>query len=90
VTFDLSLIPQVHVSDEYNVISFSYKWTTDPLKTKNYIVKEDNTKAKVIWGSVGLFALGSGGFLAYKFLINKPSAPLGPISTDDLPDHTQP
>ena len=90
ITFDLDMIPIVHVSDEYNVISFSYKWTTDPAKIKNYVIKEDDTKTKVVWGSVGLFALGSAGFLYYKFGINHgTTAPPGPIDISDLPLHQQ-
>jgi hypothetical protein len=87
VSFDLSMLPQVHVSDEYNVISFSYKWTTDPLKIKNYVVREDDTKTKVIWGSVGAFALGSAAFLYYRFGISHQGPPPGDIPTNDLPSH---
>lgn len=88
VSFDLSMLPQVHVSDEYNVISFSYKWTTDPLKIKNYVVQDDGKKNLVIWGSVGGLALIGGGILI--FLPHKTTPPPGPLSKDDLPSHTQP
>lgn len=90
VSFDLTLLPQVHVSDEYNVISFSYKWTSNPSKIKYYLVQEEGKKNVVIWGSVGAFAVGSAAFLYLKFGPKSANQPLGPLSTDDLPDHTQP
>ena len=88
VTFDLNLLPQVHVSDEYNVISFSYKWTTDSLKTKNYVMLDDGKKNLVIWGSAG--GLVVGGALVYFLTRGGNTEPLGPLPKDDLPSHTQP
>jgi hypothetical protein len=89
ITFDLDMIPIIHVSDEYNVISFSYKWTSDPAKIKNYVIKEDGTKNKVVWGSVGLFALGSAGFLWYNFGRTKTTPPPSALDITDLPTHQQ-
>jgi hypothetical protein len=88
VSFDLSMLPQVHVSDEYNVISFSYKWTTDPLKIKNYVVQDDGKKNMVIWGSAGALVLGSA--IVYLLIPKGTTAKDGPLPTDDLPSHTQP
>jgi|GEM_PF-1639456 hypothetical protein len=89
VTFDLALLPLVHVSDEYNVISFSYKWTTDPLKTKNYVVQDEGKKSVIIWGSAG-GVLVLGGALVY--ILTRPPLPPkeGPLDITDLPNHTQP
>ncbi|MGB7566749.1 MAG: hypothetical protein WBM07_02745 [Chitinivibrionales bacterium] len=87
VTFDLSLLPQIHVSDEYNVTSFSYKWTTDPLKIKDYVVQDEGKKNLVVWGGVGALAVGGAALI---YFLNRPSTPppLGPIPIDDLPSHT--
>jgi hypothetical protein len=86
VTFDMEAIPQIHVNDEYSVISFSFKWSTDPAKVAQYIVK-DNTPKIILWSSAGVGGLGLG-TLAY-FLLRKEPGPekLGPLSKEDLPLH---
>jgi hypothetical protein len=90
VTFDLTKIPRIDVKDEYNVISFSYKWTIDPKKEKDYEIKEESSSKVVVLGSIGAGGLIAGGFVWY-FLTQKPvSGPEGPIPVDDLPDHHQP
>lgn len=58
VTFNLSAIPKIHVSDEYNVISFSFAWSTDPAKLKTLVDKSGQTN----WGLVG--GLAGGGVVA--------------------------
>ena len=88
VSFDLSMLPQVHVSDEYNVISFSYKWTTDPLKIKNYVMQDDGKKNLVILGSAGTLVIGSA--LVYLLWPKTPPHVDGPLDINDLPSHTQP
>ena len=88
VTFDLTKIPRIEVKDEYNVISFSYKWTIDPGKEKDYEIKEENRSRGIVLGTVGAGSLIAGGFVWY-FLTHKPSSgPEGPLSTDDLPVHS--
>jgi hypothetical protein len=89
VSFDLTKIPRIEVKDEYNVISFSYKWTTDPGKEKDYELKEESHSKAVVLGTVGAGGLIAGGVVWY-FLTHKPSSgPEGPLTIDDLPAHTQ-
>jgi hypothetical protein len=89
VSFDLTKIPRIEVKDEYNVISFSYKWTTDPGKEKDYELKEESHSKAVVLGTVGAGGLIAGGVVWY-FLTHKPSSgPEGPIPIDDLPTHAQ-
>jgi len=90
VTFDLTKIPRIDVKDEYNVISFSYKWTIDPGKEKDYEIGEDSRNKTVVLGTVGAGGLIGGGILWY-FLTHKGSSsqPEGPIPTNDLPNHSQ-
>lgn len=85
VSFDLSQIPQITVSDEFNVISFTYKWSTDPLKIAKYEVKEKKNNA-ILWSSGAVTALGAG-ILVYQRLTQKHDKPAEPLSIDDLPDH---
>jgi hypothetical protein len=88
VTFDLTKIPRIDVKDEYNVISFSYKWTIDPGKEKDYEIGEDNRNKAVVLGTVGATGLVGGGILWYFLTRKGPSnEPEGPISVKDLPDH---
>ena len=88
VTFDLHKIPRIDVKDEYNVISFSYRWTIDPDKEKDYEIAEDSRNKAVVLGTVGAGGLIGGGILWY-FLTHKGSSnqPEGPISITDLPSH---
>jgi hypothetical protein len=88
VTFDLRKIPQIDVKDEYTVISFTYKWTTDPLKEKNYEIKDESKNNLVVWGSIGGLGLVGGGVAAYYILHKAPPAqPDGPVPLDGLPIH---
>ncbi len=90
VTFFLSKVPQIEVKDEYNIISFSYKWTTDPAKEKDYEIQEDHRNKVLVFGSIGAVGLVGGGFLWY-FLSHKGTStePEGPIPINDLPSHQQ-
>jgi hypothetical protein len=88
VSFNLTKIPRIDVKDEYNVISFSYRWTTDPSKEKDYEIKDENRTKGVVFGTIGAGGLIAGGFVWY-FLTHKPSSgPEGPIPIDDLPAHS--
>jgi hypothetical protein len=87
ITFDLRKLPQIDVKDEYNVISFSYKWTTDPLKEKTYEIVEEGKNNLVVWGSVGGLGLIGGGILIYYLRPHNPPPPDGPIDVSDLPSH---
>jgi hypothetical protein len=89
VTFDLTKIPRIDVKDEYNVISFSYRWTIDPDKEKDYEIGEDNRNRVVVLGTVGATGLIGGGIIWY-FLTRKSSGGAeGPIPINDLPYHSQ-
>ena len=85
VTFDLENVPEIHVNDEYSIISFSFKWSDNPDKLAQYIVK-DKTPKVILWSSAAVGGVGLG-VLAY-FLISQPPppAPLGPLPVDDLPN----
>jgi len=87
VVFDLDAVPRVHVNDEYSIISFSFKWSTDPEKQEKYIVK-DHTPKVVLWSTAGVggIALGAVAFLVLRK--DEGEEPLRPLSTDDLPRHT--
>jgi len=90
VSFSLSAIPQINVTDEYNVISFSYKWSNDPAKAAKYAVKEGKTNGVVV-GSIGTLSAAIIGVGVYYLWIKKPPVvqPPGIIDTSDLPRHTQ-
>jgi hypothetical protein len=89
VSFSLSAIPQINVTDEYNVISFTYKWSSDPAKAAKYTVKEGKTNGVVV-GSIGVLGAGLVGVGLY-FLLKKPPQPPvpGALDTSDLPAHSK-
>jgi len=84
VIFDLVAVPIIHVSDEYNVISFSYKWTTDSTKLDKYVIKPAKKWPWIV--GVGT-ALAGGGVAAYFILQPPPPEIIEDLSTDDLPLH---
>jgi len=84
VVFNASAVPIIHVSDEYNVISFSYKWTTDSTKLDDYVIKP----AKKWPWFVGVPTGAAGtAFAIWWFTREKPPQPLEDLSIDDLPVH---
>jgi|WetSurMetagenome_2_1015567.scaffolds.fasta_scaffold00055_8 hypothetical protein len=89
VTFSLDAIPKIHVADEYNVISFTFTWSSDPTRVAKYI---DNTGGPN-WGLMGGLAGGGAvavGVALYFLLKPPPSiAPPSPLDTSDLPSHSQ-
>jgi hypothetical protein len=84
VVFSVSAVPDIHVNDEYNVISYSYKWTTDSSKLDKYILKPAPV-GRYLTIAGGVAALGGGA--AWYFLKPKPAAGPTPIPIDDLPSH---
>lgn len=88
VVFDLEAVPMVHVNDEYSIISFSFKWSTDPDKLGKYILK-DQTPKVILWSSAGIGGIALG-VATYFFLNKEKEEPLMPLSTDDLPMHISP
>ncbi len=87
VTFDIEAVPEIQVTDQYNIISFSYKWSTDPEKAEEYAVAEK--KSPVLPITLGAAGGGAAAAAAYYFLVLKPSPPEKeePIGIDDLPKH---
>ncbi|HEX2959282.1 MAG TPA: hypothetical protein VHO70_20780 [Chitinispirillaceae bacterium] len=86
VIFDVDQVPKVHVSDEYSIISFSFKWTSDPSKYKLYTLKDNSRKVIAITtATVGGALIGGGAYALYKIL--QPPESEKPITTDDLPLH---
>ncbi len=88
VIFDMEAIPEIHVNDEFSIVSFSFKWTTDPSKIDKYIVK-DNTKKIILLSSAGVGAVGVGALIVYLATKPAPPPPLGLLSDLDLPKHIQ-
>jgi hypothetical protein len=88
VTFTLDAVPVIVVNDEFNIISFSYKWTTNPKKESEYILKKSPNKI-IIWSAAGVagVGLGIGGY----FILRTTHTAPGPegLSTSDLPVHPQ-
>ncbi len=89
VSFFMEAIPHIVVKDEYSIVSFSFKWSTDPERRKEY-VQENKTGKVILFSVLGLGAVG-GGLLAY-FLSKsgepeeEPEQPL-PV---DLPQRPKP
>ncbi|HEX3018925.1 MAG TPA: hypothetical protein VHP36_01420 [Chitinispirillaceae bacterium] len=86
VIFDLEAVPEIHVNDEFSIISFSYKWTTDLSKIDKYTVK-DNTKKIILLSSAGVGVVGIGALVYYLATKPEPPAPLGILPDNDLPNH---
>jgi len=53
VTFNLTALPQINVTDEYNVISYSFKWSSDPTKIAKYVSKEGKTNVPLVVSLIG-------------------------------------
>jgi hypothetical protein len=83
VTFDLEYVPAFSVTDEANIISFKYRWTTDPSKYQQYI--EANKFPVVFWISGGVLGAIGIGTLTYFLLPKKEAQGPGPLPTSDLP-----
>jgi hypothetical protein len=86
VTFDLTLIPQINVTDEYNVISYTFKWSSDPAQARKYVLQEGKTNWGLVGGLVGGGAVLAGVGLWY-FLKPVPTPAENPLDTNDLPSH---
>jgi len=85
VSFAVSNLPaELSVSDQFNIISFSYKWSTDPAKVPQYAEKENKMKA---WPfAVGGAALLAGGIIGIRFITQeKDTNSNPPLPIDDLP-----
>lgn len=88
VIFDLEGVPEIHVNDEYSIITFSFKWTNNPQMLSKYTVL-DKTPKIILWSSVGVGGLGLGALAAFLLVQPSKTQTVGPISKDDLPMHQQ-
>jgi hypothetical protein len=87
VSLTLQAIPIITVNEEYSVISFSFKWCTDPNKCDQYVEKN---KSKKWWWIGGLGGAGLvGGGVVVAVLLSQPPPEPGPSQIDisDLPTH---
>ncbi len=88
-------VPEITVKDEYSIISFSFKWTTDPDKVDQYVIKSRN-RPLLFWSLGGVAVAGGvGGILLYNRITEDgdepgPEEESGPLSVDDLPKHDEP
>ena len=91
VTFNLTALPQISVTDEYNVISYSFKWSTNPAKQVSLTSKEGKSNPVLIGSLAGGGAILIGGAIyAYlKYFAPKKPVPEGDLDTFDLPSHKQ-
>jgi hypothetical protein len=89
VTFDLSAIPKINVTDEYNVISFNFKWSTDPAKIKALTDQKEKSNPGLIAGVTGgvVVAGGIAGYFIWKAMGNRNGGGLTDLDTNDLPVH---
>jgi hypothetical protein len=83
ISFYLDYMPVFSVSDEHNIISFKYKWTTNAEKYKEYI--EKYKFPMVFWLSAGTLGAIGIGVLTY-FLLPKEGEADQTLRIDDLPD----
>jgi hypothetical protein len=83
VTFFLDNIPEIHVTDQSNVILFSYKWTTDPQKVGKYVLKS-SSNGWIKYAIGGVAVAGAGTVYALK---SNGSTGNSVIPISDLPAH---
>jgi hypothetical protein len=87
VTFNLTAIPIISVTDEYNVISYSFKW--NPAKPEIYTSKEGKKNVPLMVSLIGGGVLLLGGAAYYFLRPGPPPIKEGDLDTNDLPSHRQ-
>jgi hypothetical protein len=90
VTFTLEAIPIITVNEEYSVVSYSFKWGTDPSKMQKYVEKDN--KKKWVWiGTLGGIGAAAAAGVVIAVLAGGGGGGGGPqaLSTGDLPRHGQ-
>ncbi len=88
VTFDLSAVPKINVADEYNVISFNFKWSSNPARAKALMVHEGNSTPGVILGvGGGLLVAGAAAAIIWKTRSGSHGPGVVDLDTNDLPIH---
>jgi hypothetical protein len=75
------------VSNEQTIISFSYKWTTNPERIPEYIEKD--RFPLVFWLSGGTLGGIGIGVLTYFLIPKKEKVISNVLQTDDLPNRTR-
>jgi hypothetical protein len=84
VTFRLNKIPKISVKDDNNIVSLNYLWTSDTALEKNYESLVPAKKKYVLWGTIGLGAVGiTAGVIAASSKSGKNND--NQLSTGDLP-----
>ena len=88
VTFSLTAMPLISVTDEYNVISFSFKWSTNAAKQVTLTSKEGKANPAVVTTLTGggILLLGAAAYLWWR--LRPPPTPIqGDLDISDLPSH---
>ncbi len=89
VIFDFDRVPDIKVNDDYSIIIFSFKWTTNPSQVSHYALKKPAKKV-FWWSSTGVGLVGGGAALVYYYYFLKPDdaqRPLDDLDVADLPGH---
>jgi len=87
ISFELEYLPVIAVSNEHTIISFSYKWTTDPANIKPYLHKDKFPL--VFWVSGGTLGAIGVGVLTYFLVPKKDTVIDNVLSVDDLPNRSR-
>jgi len=85
ISFELEYLPVISVTNEQNIISFSYKWTTNSEMIPKYLYKDKFPL--LFWGSAGVLGGIGIGILTYFLIPKKEQVVDNTLSTDDLPEH---
>jgi len=85
ISFDLDYLPVISVTNEQNIISFNYKWTTDSERIPQYLYKDKFPL--LFWGSAGVLGSIGIGILTYFLTKKDPEPESNVLTVDDLPNH---
>jgi len=83
ISFDLDYLPVFSVTNEQNIVSFSYKWTTNSELISKYLYKDKFPM--LFWGSVGALGGIGSGILIYFLTKKEPGPEDHTLKLDDLP-----
>jgi hypothetical protein len=87
ISFELEHIPVILVTNEHNIISFSYKWTTDSEKIPQYLYKDKFPM--IFWLSGGVLGAIGGGVLTYFLIPKKDNVITNVLDIKDLPSRSR-
>lgn len=87
ISFELEYLPVITVTNEQNIVSFSYKWTTDSEKIPQYLHKDKFPL--IFWFSGGVLGGIGAGVLTYFLIPKKDNSISNVLSTDDLPSRSR-